>query len=125
MAKKKIKKGYGLVLVTVFLAGVYFYLSGTFSKTEEVVGFLEGSRIENVEISGGGQEIVLKKEGGVWFVGEGKNKIPADGEKVESFVEGVKVAKFDDLVSSNPEKLDLFGLGERFPIDWEKVLSPS
>ncbi len=116
MVKKKTeagsKKGYGLVLLTVFLVGVYLYLSGTFSKTEEVVGFLEESEIETVEISGGGQKIVLKKEGGAWFVGEGENRIPADGEKVESFVAEVKMVKFDDLVSSNPEKLDLFGLGE-------------
>lgn len=116
MAKKKSrggnKRGYGAVFLTVLLIGVYFYLAGTFSKTEEVVELLEESKIESVEIKGGGQETVLKKEGRVWFVIKEEKKIPADGEKVESLVAKVGMIKFDDLVSFNPEKLDLFGLGE-------------
>jgi len=98
--------------LTVFLIGVYLYLSGSFSKEEEVGGFLEEIKIERVEIKGSGQEMVLEKEDGSWFIKGGEKKIPADGEKVESLVAKVKMIKFDNLVSSNPEKLGRFGLGE-------------
>lgn len=49
----------------------------------------------------------------VWLMDIDGQKVPADGDKVESFIKEIGLLRLESVVSNNPESFDGLGLGDK------------
>ena len=96
-----------LSFVLIFCLVIFIFLkSGLFDRKENNI--FTNNEIDKFCIN----NYCLEKNNNVWFVVEGNNKDEAKVEMIKIYLDKFKKISTDDLISTNPSKLNSFGLGD-------------
>ncbi len=105
-----LKKTILLILILCILIVIAYVLKTKPKKTEEEIALFPGfnpEQVENILINGPTNDLSLKKETEKWLIAE-KDNLEADTEQVKQALETVSELRRDSIVSTNPDKQEIF-----------------
>ncbi len=111
------RQTYILLSLTVLVLAVFFFLKQPTRMVETSYAPpdwelpIDTSRVERIEVRRADGSFVVSRKHGTWKL-EQPGRPNADGPTVTRLLEGIANFKLIGLVSSNPRKADMFGVGE-------------